>query len=177
MGYILTIDQGTTSSRAILCDGDLSIACSAQEDFPQHYPALGWVEHDSSDLWAAMAATCRAAPEPVVCQPLDPLEPMQADWGISGETALRVDGGMAASDWSMFLSNIIGGSDDRPEVLETIPMGAVCLAGYRAGLYPHMQVFAETWTPERRFEPESDEDARTVKDPAWKRAVAATQAA
>ncbi|MCC1492107.1 glycerol kinase GlpK [Cognatishimia sp. F0-27] len=63
MGYILAIDQGTTSSRAILFDGDLRIAATAQEEFAQHYPASGWVEHDPSDLWSTTAATCRAAME------------------------------------------------------------------------------------------------------------------
>ncbi|CAN0513226.1 unnamed protein product, partial [Laminaria digitata] len=63
MGYILAIDQGTTSSRALLFDQDLQIKSSAQEEFPQHFPASGWVEHDPSDLWATTAATCRAAIE------------------------------------------------------------------------------------------------------------------
>ena len=60
---ILAIDQGTTSSRAILFDGDMKIVASAQEEFPQHYPASGWVEHDPADLWSSTAAVCRAAIE------------------------------------------------------------------------------------------------------------------
>ena len=44
--HILAIDQGTTSSRAIVFDADLKIAASAQEEFEQHFPASGWVEHD-----------------------------------------------------------------------------------------------------------------------------------
>ncbi|MDX1822530.1 MAG: FGGY family carbohydrate kinase, partial [Paracoccaceae bacterium] len=63
MGYILAIDQGTTSSRAILFDGDLRVAAVAQEEFPQHYPASGWVEHDPTDLWITTAGTCRAVME------------------------------------------------------------------------------------------------------------------
>lgn len=63
MPYILAIDQGTTSSRAILFDGDMRVAAMAQEEFAQHYPASGWVEHDPSDLWTTTAATCRAAME------------------------------------------------------------------------------------------------------------------
>jgi glycerol kinase len=65
MSYILAIDQGTTSSRAILFDEGLKIAATAQEEFTQHYPASGWVEHDPSDLWSTTAATCRAAIEKV----------------------------------------------------------------------------------------------------------------
>ena len=63
MGHILALDQGTTSSRAIVFDGDMRIAGLAQEEFAQHYPAPGWVEHDPSDLWATTAATARAAIE------------------------------------------------------------------------------------------------------------------
>jgi len=63
MGYILAIDQGTTSSRAILFNGDLRVAALAQEEFPQHYPQSGWVEHDPNDLWTTTAGTCRAVME------------------------------------------------------------------------------------------------------------------
>ena len=63
MPYILAIDQGTTSSRAIIFDGKMQVVASAQEEFTQHYPAPGWVEHDPSDLWATVAGTARAAIE------------------------------------------------------------------------------------------------------------------
>ncbi|MEY4984634.1 MAG: glycerol kinase [Pseudomonadota bacterium] len=63
MTHILAIDQGTTSSRAIIFDRGLRVVASAQEEFPQHYPQSGWVEHDPSDLWATVAGTARAAIE------------------------------------------------------------------------------------------------------------------
>lgn len=63
MTHILAIDQGTTSSRAILFDKRLSVVAVAQEEFAQHYPAPGWVEHDPSDLWSTVAGTARAAIE------------------------------------------------------------------------------------------------------------------
>ena len=63
MTHILAIDQGTTSSRAIIFDANLRVKSSAQEEFPQHYPASGWVEHDPSDLWATVAGTARNAIE------------------------------------------------------------------------------------------------------------------
>ncbi|MFV2052714.1 glycerol kinase GlpK [Aliiroseovarius sp. YM-037] len=59
MTYILAIDQGTTSSRAILFDKSMKITATAQEEFPQHFPKSGWVEHDPSDLWSTTAGTCR----------------------------------------------------------------------------------------------------------------------
>lgn len=63
MTHILAIDQGTTSSRAILFDKSLKIVASAQEEFPQIYPHPGWVEHDPADLWSTTAGSCRAAIE------------------------------------------------------------------------------------------------------------------
>ena len=63
MTHILAIDQGTTSTRAILFDENLRVAATAQEEFPQHYPASGWVEHDPADLWATTAGTAREAIE------------------------------------------------------------------------------------------------------------------
>ena len=71
MTYVLAIDQGTTSTRAILFDGAMGIAAVAQEEFTQHFPASGWVEHDPSDLWATTAATCRAAIEKAEAAPGD----------------------------------------------------------------------------------------------------------
>src|SRR5579872_3424991 len=58
---LLAIDQGTTSTRSIVFTGDLSIAAVAQEEFPQHYPAPGWVEHDPEDIWRTTVSTIRAA--------------------------------------------------------------------------------------------------------------------
>lgn len=63
MTHILAIDQGTTSSRAIVFDADMQIKAVAQQEFPQHFPQSGWVEHDPDDLWTTTAGTCRAAIE------------------------------------------------------------------------------------------------------------------
>ncbi|MEO1819229.1 glycerol kinase GlpK [Pseudomonas sp.] len=56
---ILAIDQGTTSSRAILFAADGSPQHSAQQEFAQHFPADGWVEHDGEDIWHSTLAVCR----------------------------------------------------------------------------------------------------------------------
>ena len=63
MTHILAIDQGTTSSRAILFDKAMRVTATAQEEFPQHFPQSGWVEHDVSDIWSSTAGTCRAVIE------------------------------------------------------------------------------------------------------------------
>ena len=63
MKYVLSIDQGTTSSRAILFDTDLTPVATSQDEFPQIFPQSGWVEHDPRDLWATVQSTCKEAME------------------------------------------------------------------------------------------------------------------
>ena len=57
--YVLSLDQGTTSSRAILFDRDGKIVRSAQREFPQIYPQPGWVEHDADDIWKTQLAVAQ----------------------------------------------------------------------------------------------------------------------
>ncbi|MCB1499095.1 MAG: glycerol kinase GlpK [Bauldia sp.] len=59
--HILAIDQGTTSSRAIVFDARMRVVASAQKEFTQHFPKPGWVEHDADEIWDGVVATCRAA--------------------------------------------------------------------------------------------------------------------
>ncbi len=59
MTHILAIDQGTTSSRSILFDERLRVVATAQEEFSQHFPSAGWVEHDPDDLWSSTMRTAR----------------------------------------------------------------------------------------------------------------------
>ncbi len=58
---ILAIDQGTTSTRAMLFDTRLRPLASSQMEFRQYFPASGWVEHDPEDIWKTVLATCRGA--------------------------------------------------------------------------------------------------------------------
>lgn len=59
--YILALDQGTTSSRAILFDHAGLPVASCQREFPQHFPQPGWVEHDALDIWHSQLACAREA--------------------------------------------------------------------------------------------------------------------
>ncbi|WP_119270932.1 glycerol kinase GlpK [Taklimakanibacter deserti] len=59
--YILAVDQGTTSTRSILFRPDLSVAAVAQQEFPQHFPSSGWVEHEPEDLWRTTVDTIKGA--------------------------------------------------------------------------------------------------------------------
>ena len=52
--YLLAIDQGTSSSRAVVYDHDTKVVASAQEEFPQLYPEPGWVEHDPEAIWSSV---------------------------------------------------------------------------------------------------------------------------
>ena len=60
-GYVLAIDQGTTSTRAIVFDDGFHIRGLGQQEFPQHFPHSGWVEHDPADIWSSTLATIRTA--------------------------------------------------------------------------------------------------------------------
>ena len=57
--FIMAIDQGTTSSRAILFDAEGNIKASAQEEFTQYFPDDGWVEHDPEEIWSTTVKTFR----------------------------------------------------------------------------------------------------------------------
>ena len=59
--YVLAIDQGTTSTRAIVFDAAMAPCASAAKEFQQFFPASGHVEHDLEEIWASVVETCRAA--------------------------------------------------------------------------------------------------------------------
>ena len=61
MTIILAIDQGTTSSRAMLFDDKMNVMASAQQEFTQYFPQSGWVEHDGEELWQSVMQVCKKA--------------------------------------------------------------------------------------------------------------------
>ena len=61
MTHLIAIDQGTTSTRAIVFDAGLRPVASAQQELRQIYPQPGWVEHDPEEIWSAVVATVREA--------------------------------------------------------------------------------------------------------------------
>ena len=63
MPYILALDAGTTSCRAVVFDETGAVCGIAQQEFPQHYPQPGWVEHDANDIWETQLAVARQAIE------------------------------------------------------------------------------------------------------------------
>ncbi len=121
----------------------------------------------------------RAALESVGYQTVDLLMAMTEDFAVSSErsesSVIRVDGGMAASDWTMqFLADIVGAPVDRPTYKETTALGAAFLAGWRAGLYPEPGELAKFWGLDRRFVPTMGESVRGRRRAGWRAAVEAT---
>ncbi len=123
------------------------------------------------------AEMVRAALESVGFQTLDLVNAMRADGADVSRTVLRVDGGMARSDWAMqFLADVQGAAVDRPVVTETTALGAAFLAALQAGLVASPAEFASRWALERRFAPAMPEADRAARVARWGRAVQATLA-
>jgi glycerol kinase len=119
----------------------------------------------------------RAALEAVGYQTRDLVGAMAADAGIS-IPALRVDGGMAASDWAMqFLADILPASVERPASVETTAWGAAYVAGFVHGVYPAPEAMTARWRADRRFVPTMPEAEREERYDGWRRAVAGVLAA
>lgn len=124
------------------------------------------------------AELARAALESVCYQTADLLDAMRRDWGAADSgTVVRVDGGMANSDWTMqHLADVLAVPVDRPKITETTALGAAYLAGHRAGLYPEPDAFAAGWKLDRRFKPRMKDDERRRKLAGWRDAVSRTLA-
>jgi glycerol kinase len=116
----------------------------------------------------------QAALDSVCFQSADLLAAMAADWRAADATlkTLRVDVGMANSDWFMQrLADIIGNTVDRPRIKETTALGAAYLAGLQTGFYPEPDRFLQHWRLERQFKPQMDAAVRERKLTAWSAAI------
>jgi glycerol kinase len=121
------------------------------------------------------AEIAKATLESVCYQTCDLLNAMQRDWGEAGNTILRVDGGMVASDWTMQrLADMVNAEVDRPKVMETTALGAAWLAGMKSGFYGDQSEFAQSWGLDRRFSPNMDDALRKRKYAGWQDAVSRT---
>jgi glycerol kinase len=122
------------------------------------------------------AELAHAALESVAFQTLDLLVAMRKDWGGHQiETVLRVDGGMASSDWTMQrLADIVANPVDRAAMQETTALGAAWLAGSRAGVWPGQREFAGAWHSSRQFRPAMADIERQTKIAGWRDAVSRT---
>ena len=113
----------------------------------------------------------RAALESVGYQTRDLALAMSADAGRA-IGVIRVDGGMAASDWTMqFIADMARVPVDRPANLELTALGAAFVAGWQAGVYPGPESFAERRCPDRVFTPAMNEAACEALYRGWRAAV------
>lgn len=118
------------------------------------------------------AEIARATLESVCYQTLDLLQAMQADCSQISQRLLRVDGGMATSNWTMqCLADMLQVCVDRPTQTETTALGAAWLAGFQAGLWPDQQGFAQSWQLDRQFSPLMPTEQRDKKVAGWNDAV------
>jgi len=121
------------------------------------------------------AELSKAALESVCYQTRDLLDAMRKDWTDMGETVLRVDGGMVASNYTMqFLADILSAPVDRPKVLETTALGAAYLAGLFVGICPPPEKMGGNWQRDKQFTPDLEEEIRARKYNGWKDAVSRT---
>ena len=122
-----------------------------------------------------MEEFCRAVLESVGFQSKDLLDAMIADAPNLKTSVLRVDGGMSASDWTMqFLANIIGAPVDRPKMLETTAFGVAWLAGMHVGFYPKIKEFSGSWSKDKTFESQMNDQVRQSLVNGWKLAIKRT---
>ncbi len=136
-----------------------------------------WVPEARGALFGLTRATgpaeiARAALEAVAYQTRDLVEAMRKDWPAVGDTVIRVDGGMVASDWMLqFLADTLAAPVDRPTILETTALGAAWLAGHEAGVLPDQDGFARLLELDRRFEPTMAAHERERRYRNWRSAV------
>src|SRR5262249_15399310 len=115
----------------------------------------------------------RATLEAVGYQTRDLIAAMTRDSGLA-IGRLRVDGGMAVSDWTMqLLADILPAKIERPASVETTAWGAAYAAGLTRGVCPEQDAMMARWTPARLFTPTMPEDERDERYAGWQRAVAA----
>ena len=121
------------------------------------------------------AEITKATLESVCYQTSDLLSAISKDLGESKLSAIRVEGGMAASNWTMqMLSDLVELPVDRPKNLETTALGAAYLAGMQVGFYPPMDEFSESWQSESQFNSNMKAELRERKLAGWKDAVRRT---
>ena len=121
------------------------------------------------------AEITKATLESVCYQTSDLLSAIAKDLGEGKLSAIRVDGGMAASNWTMqMLSDLVELPVDRPKNLETTALGAAYLAGMQIGFYPSMSDFSDSWQSDSQFNSKMKSDSRERKLAGWKDAVKRT---
>lgn len=176
LGVIASAEESTTLARQAEDNPDLVIVPA--------FTGLGapwWRAECRGAIYGMTRDTgpadlARAALRSVALQTRDLIEAMKADWGDNAQAGvIRVDGGMANSDWTMQgLADILDAPVDRPAFTETTAIGAARLAGMMAGLCPSIDQASADWQLDRRFTPAMDAATRERIINAWHAAIHAT---
>ena len=152
--HILALDQGTTSSRAIVFDKLGLPVAVAQREFPQIYPKPGWVEHDPMTIWKTQLSTAKRALR------------------LAKLRELRVDGGASANNLLMhFQGDLLNVPVIRPSNTETTASGAAYLAGLATGTWKSKSEIAKQWKIARRFNPSMKPATRKTLVLGWIKAL------
>ena len=180
--YVLALDQGTTSSRAIIFDKDQKIVAMAQKEFTQHYPKEGWVEHDAVEIYSSQYGVMIEA---IVKSGINVEE--IAGIGITNQrettvlwekdtgiqlSVLNADGGASRDAFLMqFQADILDKKVQRPIVKETTALGAAYLAGLATGLWNSRDELKTGDWCDTVFTPDMDSDRREKLVKGWHKAV------
>ena len=118
----------------------------------------------------------KATLESVCYQTQDLIQAMLEDCQIDrSKLKLRVDGGMAASDWTMqCLADTLDCQVDRPQIIETTALGAAWLAGYTTSTWGNQEEFAKLWKLNQSFSPQLDSESRKKNYARWQQSIQAT---
>ncbi len=152
----VALDQGTTSSRAIVFDHKENIISMAQKEFPQIYPKNSWVEHDPMEIYSGQFGVMMEA----------------ITRGGIRLAELKVDGGASVNSFLMqFQSDILDALVRRPRVSETTALGAACLAGLAVGFWKDTRELRALWQCDRSFAPNMTAGQRQQGKKNWAKAV------
>jgi glycerol kinase len=158
--YLLALDQGTTSSRAIVFSDEAAIGAVAPEELCQLLPQPGWVEHDSLDTWAT--------PREIPRQALAAAGPLPQD--------RRYRHHQPARNHSPLGSPLRPTSPQRPvlrsAMTETTVLVAALLAGFGAGVNTSTSGPTSLWKPHARFNPQMPPDRAAARRRRWNEALA-----
>ena len=164
--FILALDQGTTSSRAIVFDHEGNIRSVAQHEFPQIFPHSGWVEHDPLQIWGSQASVIASAISKIGINGHNIAgigTPNQRETTIvwDRETGEPVYNAIVWQDrrtseyfLMQFQSDILQTQVLRPRVTETTALGVAYLAGLAVGFWESIAQIQSQWHVEHEFSPQ-----------------------
>lgn len=170
--YIVALDQGTTSSRAIVFDHRENIISMAQKEFPQIYPQSGWVEHDPMEIYSGQFGVMMEA---ITRGGIRPEEIAAIGITNQRETTLvweKTTGKPICNGFLMqFQADILDALVRRPRLSETTALGAACLAGLAVGFWQSTEELRALWQCDRSYAPNMSPEQRKTGKKNWAKAV------